>query len=847
VTDPLGRTTTYDYTGLSRVSVTDPLGHETSRFLDAGGRPVLFVDALGNRTSVAYDGANRVLRTIDAAGAETGFAYDPNGNLTSLTDARGNVTSFAYDSMDRVERATDPLGAADAYTYDEAGNLVRHTDRRGVVSTFDYDPLGHQVRAAYGVTGAGAESTVTSTYDGGDRLVLVDDSAYGTVELAYDGLDRITRRTTPEGAVAYGYDDAGQRTSMTVGEAETTYGYDDAGRLTSIERGSTRGAVTRDEAGRVTRTALPNGVTTDYGYDEAGRLTSIAYAAGDSALGDLGYRYDPLGRRVDVSGSLARTILPEAVPSASYDAANRLTAWGATAFTYDAAGNLTGDGTDTYTWDARGQLAAIAAGGEPRASFAYDPFGRRTTRTVGGNTTTYLYDGINVLRETVDGGSPVTYLTGLSADDVLARIDADGTTSYLTDGLGSVVGLVDQAGRLATEYSYGAFGATESSGDRPDDPNPFRFTGREDDGTGLYYYRARYYRPDVNRFIAEDPLGYAAGDPNLYAYVSNSPTNAVDPSGMCGVDAILDLGFLAYDVYALFRDGRKNLGENLLAGAADLAGLLIPCASGGGAAVRAARAADDAYGAAAAARHADDAGDAARAGSRAPCSFDGDTEVLMADGSTKPIEDVQVGDRVRAAAPETGERGIRRVTAVQSHEDRLSDLELEGGGRVTTTEDHPFWNATDGQWQETQDLDPGDELLAADGDPVRVSSLDGSGTGRDTAYDLTVEDLSSYYVSTGDDEVLVHNCGVDDVLRHIDDTGSAPPGYRGGRTFQNDGRGGGQVLPGTDAGGNPVTYREWDVKPHTRGVNRGAERLVTGSDGSAWYTADHYGTFTRVR
>jgi len=62
----------------------------------------------------------------------------------------------------------------------------------------------------------------------------------------------------------------------------------------------------------------------------------------------------------------------------------------------------------------------------------------------------------------------------------------------------------------------------------------------------------------------------------------------------------------------------------------------------------------------------------------------------------------------------------------------------------------------------------------------------------------------------------------------------------------NDGRGGGQVLPRQDSHGAPITYREWDVNPYT-GANRGTERLVTGSDGSAWYTSDHYNTFARIR
>jgi len=82
-----------------------------------------------------------------------------------------------------------------------------------------------------------------------------------------------------------------------------------------------------------------------------------------------------------------------------------------------------------------------------------------------------------------------------------------------------------------------------------------------------------------------------------------------------------------------------------------------------------------------------------------------------------------------------------------------------------------------------------------------------------------------------------------DVLNTIKGTGKAPDGFKGGSTFANDGRAGGQVLPKTDAAGNPVTYKEWDVNPFQKGVNRGTERIVTGSDGRAYYTTDHYTTF----
>ena len=99
--------------------------------------------------------------------------------------------------------------------------------------------------------------------------------------------------------------------------------------------------------------------------------------------------------------------------------------------------------------------------------------------------------------------------------------------------------------------------------------------------------------------------------------------------------------------------------------------------------------------------------------------------------------------------------------------------------------------------------------------------------------------LASIHLGGAEQKVLA-------VLDVIDRTGRAPAGYRGGTQFMNDGRDGGEVLPGTDADGRPVTYREWDVNPYT-GANRGTERLVTGSDKSAWYTNDHYNSFVRIR
>ncbi|GIH02085.1 hypothetical protein Rhe02_01520 [Rhizocola hellebori] len=138
------------------------------------------------------------------------------------------------------------------------------------------------------------------------------------------------------------------------------------------------------------------------------------------------------------------------------------------------------------------------------------------------------------------------------------------------------------------------------------------------------------------------------------------------------------------------------------------------------------------------------------------CSFSPDTRVLMADGNSKALADVRIGDKVHASDPETGESGGRTITAVWIHDDSFVELEVDGKV-VRTTEDHPFWNDTDQEWQRADELDRGDLLIAADGRRVPVTSSAVKPTTEGLAYNLTVSDLHTYYVLAGATPVLVHN------------------------------------------------------------------------------------------
>jgi RHS repeat-associated protein len=191
------------------------------------------------------------------------------------------------------------------------------------------------------------------------------------------------------------------------------------------------------------------------------------------------------------------------VTGATYDAANQQVSFNGQPLTFDLNGNLTGDGTNTYTWNARDELVAINGTGLT-ASFLYDGTGRRQRKTLDGAQTEFLYDGMNPVQETRASGT-AALLTGLEIDSHLLRTDAVGTVALLADALGSTVALTDATGTETTSYTFEPFGTTTPSGAASD--NAFQYTGRENDGTGLYYYRARYYHPQLQRFTAEDRSG----------------------------------------------------------------------------------------------------------------------------------------------------------------------------------------------------------------------------------------------------------------------------------------------------------------------------------------------------
>lgn len=149
-----------------------------------------------------------------------------------------------------------------------------------------------------------------------------------------------------------------------------------------------------------------------------------------------------------------------------------------------------------------------------------------------------------------------------------------------------------------------------------------------------------------------------------------------------------------------------------------------------------------------------------KASSDCKCFLAG-TDVLMADKSSKDIEDVEVGDEVLATDPKTGETGPRKVTRLIVTDDdkyfnELSIATADGIEKLTATHEHPFWSPSERRWIEAGVLERGMTLLTEEGETVIVTA-NRSFAKRARTYNLTVDDLHTYYVLAGETPVLVHN------------------------------------------------------------------------------------------
>ena len=228
---------------------------------------------------------------------------------------------------------------------------------------------------------------------------------------------------------------------------------------------------------------------------------------------------------------------PDGEVSYTYDAANRLTSAGGVSYTWDDYGNLTSDGVRSYAYDQTNRLTQATQGSQT-TQFAYNGDGvrtcgehsRTTSKTTGGDTTQYILDLAATLPVVISDTEAV-YLYGL---DIIAQQQSE-RLHYMHDGLGSVRQLVDTTGQVETNCAYDPFGVPMMGGNVY---NPYQFTGEAwDADVELLYLRARYYQPEVGRFVTKDPWAGDVWRPSTlsgYTYIDSNPTSYMDPSGLEG-------------------------------------------------------------------------------------------------------------------------------------------------------------------------------------------------------------------------------------------------------------------------------------------------------------------------
>jgi RHS repeat-associated protein len=571
VTDPLGNVTRYQYDARNRLIATiNPAGNVTRQVYDGASNVIAVIDPDGNQTSYTYDALNRLVRSKDALGNSTLYTYDADGEVVSRTDGNGQVINDTYDGAGRliteawqgtsevinttynpdgqVTSVSDPNSSL-TYTYDGQGRVktVDNTSTPGaphVVLTYTYDPAGNVLSLADTVGGQ-AEGLNAYTYNADNQLTKIIQTgaalAGKQVDFTYNPLGQF--------ATISRYSDAAGTQLV----ATSTYSYDTLNRLTGLA--DSQGATTlasytlSDNANNlVTKRVDPDGTAT-YTYDALGQLTGATDSS--SSIPPESYTYDANGNRLTSGTSVTYQIGTN----------NQLLSDGTYNYQYDNNGNLVlrtkiSDGsTESYTYDARNRLVAVidknGAGHQTQAvSTTYDALNRRISESVttaAGTTVTYfIYDGSsNVLLEyqsagSGSGGAPVLKehnLFGPAVDQVLAQdaSSSGGKVSWLlADDLGSIRDVLDSSGVKTDHLVYDSFGNLLSQTNAAAAPR-YQFTGRElDSATGLYFDRARYYNSATGRFLTEDPIGFAGGQANLYAYVDNDPTTLIDPFGTGG-------------------------------------------------------------------------------------------------------------------------------------------------------------------------------------------------------------------------------------------------------------------------------------------------------------------------
>ncbi len=532
-TDGGGNTTTLQRDNLLRVTrITNPLGKFSSLVYNSDGFRTSTTDPLGRITSSGYDAAHRVTSITNPLNKTILFNRNADGSPSSITNELGKSTVMSYDNRGLLSSITDPLGNATKTSHDDLGRVSSVTNARGKTVSTTYDQDGQETNQKY-------DGVTVATYDWNSvgQITAMTDSS-GVKTFARDAAGQITAIGYPDGtAISLAYDAVGNIGSITYpGGLVVNYSYDSLNRTSGVALGANSLSMSYDATGRLAGETRSNGVQSLYGYDAAGQLASLSHKKGAIVIADLAYTRNDAGLVIRDGGALPlNPVINSSSATGTYNNADGVLTWGGDNYTYDADGNLTAiagaktfsavydnqnrptsitlDGaTTTYVYDGLGNRVQAQTATATR-NFHHDPWGRLLfeTNTSGQVTANYIYDGDRLVASGTPAGGYVFY-----------HQDKTGNTLALTDSSGAVVGA----------YAYSPYGAVlNQSGSTT---TPFTYVGAYgvmSEGNALYFMKNRYYDAISGRFIQRDPIGFAGGQSNLYAYVGDNPVTNIDPDG----------------------------------------------------------------------------------------------------------------------------------------------------------------------------------------------------------------------------------------------------------------------------------------------------------------------------
>ncbi|MEW6364570.1 MAG: RHS repeat-associated core domain-containing protein [Acidobacteriota bacterium] len=618
LTDPEGHVTRWEYDSVGRVTkVIDPAGGETRYAYEpagcasgcggSGGLLTSITDPSGRTTTFEYDSDARMTAVVNPLGVRKEYTYDLGGRLIKFKNGRGQEILYQYDASNNLVKRTLPEEGDVDYTYDiddrvtsvaDADSILRYgyapytgfqnvlpghqaTGLKGMkmyeMAGVKGDPRYQNQMSAYQIYNYNTYVGGVNTYELLGQIRMFVDMPDGTtkeISQSFDSYDlghRLAHMWASGVEVTLSYDRVGRRTRMTArpyhwgSSLSTDYDYDAGGQLLSLQNlgplGGTGGiwqtdfAYSYDAAGNRTSMTDPAG-THSFGYDDRYQLTSATHPT----IPPEAFGYDPVGNRTTSHIS----------PSYTYNSANQLLDDAEFSYTYDLDGNCVRkvsklDGTrHEYIFNSENRMTGyrkydISSNLITSANYYYDPAGRRIAKEVNGQRRRYVYQEedvwlveredvpqyywVNVHAPGID--DPLFfYLQYLPSWDWGPPFGGGGRglwTYYLVkDGLGTVRELRNYwtgSGQVTTALTYDSFGQILSPTNPTD--QTYAFTGREFDAeSNSFFLRARSYEPRTGRFTAEDPLGHIPRVPltSFYAYSLNRPVTFADPLGWTAIN-----------------------------------------------------------------------------------------------------------------------------------------------------------------------------------------------------------------------------------------------------------------------------------------------------------------------